>query len=50
MSGSPSKPQELSEDDAIKLGREIRDYLIKGADIIASFNPLETVAEYEKIR
>ena len=46
--GSPQKPQELSEEEALKLGKSIRDALVKGVKIIreASLNSLD---DYEKL-
>lgn len=49
ITGSPTKPEELSEEDAVKLGREIRDCIIRGAKIIESSSPLNSVEEYEKL-
>ena len=43
MTGSPQKPQELSEEEARKIGIDMRDALVRGATIIrnASINTLE---------
>lgn len=46
--GSPQKPVELSETEAVTLGKNIRDAIVKGAEVIenASLNSLE---DYEKL-
>ena len=49
VSGSPTKPEELSDSDALLLGRSIRDLLIKGAEVIASFDKLDTPEAYEEL-
>jgi len=49
VSGSPSKPQELTDEDALKYGCEIRDYIIKGAKIIENAEVLSSVEDYEKL-
>lgn len=46
MTGAPTKPEELSDDDAIKLGKTIRDYLVKGSDTIRK-SKLESREDYE---
>ena len=46
--GSPNSPQELSEDEAVTLGKEIRDALIKGTEVIQNAT-LNTLADYEKL-
>ena len=38
--GSPSKPIQLTESEAIQKAEEIRNDLVKGAEIISSFGPL----------
>lgn len=48
MSGSSQKPQELSEEEAIALGTEIRDALVKGVEIIQS-STLDSLEAYEKL-
>lgn len=49
VSGSPAKPEELSDVDALKLGRDIRDMLIRGSEIISSFGELDTAEAYEEL-
>lgn len=49
VSGSPTKPEALSDADALQLGRSIRDILIKGAEVITSFDKLDTPEAYEKL-
>lgn len=49
VSGSPTKPEELSDTDALQLGRSIRDMLITGAEVIASFDKLDTPEAYEEL-
>ena len=46
--GSPNSPQELSEGEALALGTEIRDALVKGTKVIRKA-VLNTLAEYEKL-
>ncbi|TGY93602.1 hypothetical protein E5329_17735 [Petralouisia muris] len=46
--GSPNSPQELSEEEALVLGKEIRDALVKGTEIIKN-KDLNTLADYEKL-
>ena len=48
ISGSPNSPIELSEEEAIKKGKEIVDVLIKGAEIIAN-SDLTTIEAYEML-
>lgn len=46
--GSSLKPVELSDEDALTLGKSIRDILVKGASIIGQA-VLESVDDYEKL-
>lgn len=46
--GSPNSPQELSEEEALALGKEIRDALVKGTKIIENTD-LFTLKDYEKL-
>ena len=48
MTGSPQKPQELSEEEALVLGKTIREALVNGARIIADAD-LHTLEDYEKL-
>ncbi len=48
VTGSPSKVEYVSAEDALELGKQIRDRLVKGAEIIRS-SKLETVEDYEKL-
>lgn len=48
ISGSPANPKELTDTDALAIGREMRDLLVKGANIISKAS-LNTIAEYEKL-
>jgi hypothetical protein len=48
-SGSPVKPVLLTEDEAILKAKEIRDDLVKGAEIISSFGSLESLSDYERL-
>lgn len=48
ITGSPSNPIELDYDEALKKGKEIRDALIKGAELIKS-SGLKSIADYEKL-
>ena len=47
--GSPSKPIQLTESEAIQKAEEIRNDLVKGAEIISSFGPLNSESDYEKL-
>ena len=47
--GSPLKPVILEEEDAILKAEEIRNNLVKGAEIISSFGDLDSVADYQKL-
>ena len=49
ISGGPTKPEELSDADAMQLERRIRDMLIMGAEVIASFDKLDTLEVYEEL-
>lgn len=46
--GSPQKPKILSEDEALELGKNIRDALVKGAEIVQS-STLNSIDDYEKL-
>lgn len=46
--GSPQKPQVLTEDEALELGRSIRDALVKAAGIVQNAT-LDTLADYEQL-
>jgi len=46
--GSPQKPMELTEDDALQLGKTIRDALMNGTSIIRSAE-LKSLEDYEKL-
>lgn len=48
MTGSPQKPQELSESEALYLGKSIRDALVKGAHIIEN-TVLDSLEAYETL-
>lgn len=49
ISGSPSKPDELSDTAALVAGRSIRDMLVKGADVISSMGDLSSPEDYEEL-
>lgn len=49
ISGSPSKPEELSDADALVVGRTIRDMLVKGAEVIAASGDLSTPEAYDEL-
>lgn len=49
ITGSPVKPEELTNEDALRYGREIRDYILKGAKLIKNTETLKTVEDYEKL-
>lgn len=46
--GSPQRPLKLSEEQALELGKQLRDYLVKGADIIEKAE-FTTPADYETL-
>lgn len=46
--GSPTKKEKLTDENALFKGREIRDVLVKGAEII-QLNPLNNISDYEKL-
>ena len=47
--GSPAKPVKLTENEAIQKAEEIRNNLVAGAEIISSFGPLNSTADYEQL-
>ena len=47
--GAARSPQLLTEDEAIELGDQIRDYLVDGADIILSHEKIETLEGYQEL-
>ena len=47
--GSPAKPVKLTENEAIQKAEEIRNDLVEGAEIISSFGPLNSTADYEQL-
>ena len=47
--GSPLKPVLLTEDEAIQKAEEMRNDLVEGAEIISSFGPLNSTADYEQL-
>ena len=49
ISGSPSKPEELSDADALVAGRSIRDMLVKGAEVISSAGDLSSPEAYDEL-
>lgn len=48
MTGSPQKSQVLTEEQALELGKKIRDALIKGAEIIKNCTS-ESLSDFEKV-
>lgn len=46
--GSSQKPRDLSDEEALELGKRIRDALVKGADIIRNAT-LNSVEDYEQL-
>lgn len=48
VTGSPNKPEELSDEKAIVVAKEIRDVLVRGAEIISAAE-LDTLEDYEKL-
>ena len=47
--GSPAKPVKLTENESIQNAEEIRNDLLAGAEIISSFGPLNSTADYEQL-
>mgnify|MGYP004530558217 FL=1 len=47
--GSPAKPVKLTENEAIQKAEEIRNDLVASAEIISSFGPLNSTADYEQL-
>lgn len=48
-SGSPLKPVALTEEEAIQKAEEIRNNLVEGAEIISSFDELNSEADYQEL-
>lgn len=46
--GSPQKPQVLTEDEALELGRNIRDALVMAAEIVQN-SILDSITDYEQL-
>ena len=44
--GTSAKPKFLNEEEAIRLGTEIRDKLVSGAEIIKNFGALDSIEDY----
>lgn len=47
--GSPGKPQNLTEIEAIKVAESIRDALVEGAKVIESHKEINTIEGYEQL-
>lgn len=47
--GSANKPQFLTEDEAVELGTQIRDYLILGCEIIKDYGEINSLEDYSKL-
>lgn len=48
ITGSPNKPQELTEEQALAVGKEIRQALVDGCKVIEEFSSL-SLADYEQL-
>lgn len=48
--GTGKKPQFLSEEEAIELGAQIRDYLIAGIEVIKNYGNITSISDYEKLQ
>lgn len=48
ITGSPSRPEELTDEQALSVGKEIRDALIRGSKIIETAS-LENLEDYERL-
>ncbi len=49
MTGSGQKPRQLTEEEAIEVGTELRDHLVAGANAIKEYGPLTTLEDYKKL-
>ena len=49
MAGSPSKPEPMSEHDAIDYARMIRNILVEGAEMLAAHTSVASVKDYETL-
>lgn len=49
ITGSPTKPEELTPEQALQVGRDIRDIIVKGAAIIKSYGAVDSLDVYEKM-
>lgn len=49
FTGSPTRPEELTPDQALSLGREIRDTIVAGAAVIEKYVTANSLAEYEAL-
>ena len=47
MTGSPGKPQKLSEEEAIRVAESIRDSLVEGAQILDAHTFVSSIEDYE---
>ncbi len=50
LTGPSLKPVELTEDEAIRRGTEIRDNLVAGAEEISNYHEPQSEADYEELR
>ena len=50
VTGSPQKPKELTIEEALQLGEEIRDNIVTGADEIARFREPTCESDYEELK
>ena len=48
ITGSPSKPEEISDDKALDIAKSIREVLVQGAEIIKTAT-LDSLEDYEKL-
>lgn len=49
VTGSSRKPNKLTEEEAVAVATEIRDRLVSGAEVIASFGDLDTIEDYKEL-
>lgn len=49
VTGGPRNPEELTETGALALGKQIRDMIVRGADIIRAAGELQSASDYEKL-
>ena len=49
MTGSHQKPRQLTEEEAVEVGTELRNHLVAGANAIKEYGPLSTLEDYKRL-